>query len=79
MTRSFIHLRRALFGVSCAIVMGAGASEAVGHPGASPRVTSCPATGDDYAYAYCNYSLKCGPTGGGYCSAQGWCKCGPLP
>jgi hypothetical protein len=42
-------------------------------------VTSCPATGDDYAYAYCNYSLMCGPTGGGYCSAQGWCKCGPLP
>ncbi len=32
MSRSFIHLRRALFGVSCAIVFGFGATQALAEP-----------------------------------------------
>jgi hypothetical protein len=33
MSRSFIHLRRALFGASCAIVFGFGATQALAAPG----------------------------------------------
>jgi hypothetical protein len=32
MSRSFIHLRRALFGVSCTIVFGFGATQALAEP-----------------------------------------------
>lgn len=78
MSRSLSLLRRGLLGVAFVGSLGLGATQAFGSPDQA-RISSCPATGDDYAYAYCNYSLKCGPTGGGYCSAQGQCKCGPLP
>lgn len=40
MSRSFIYLRRALFGTSCAIVFGFGATQAFGAP-AAPSFNGC--------------------------------------
>jgi hypothetical protein len=62
MSRSLTHLRRALFVVSCAIVFGFGATEAVGSPG-FVQYGSCDLTG--YAYI---------PSACPECSSySGWC------
>lgn len=79
MTRSFIHLRRVLFGTSCAIVFGFGASEASGsatRPAAAVRL--CPQSPEPAPY----YSDRCayGCTQGiGYCDVDYICKCGYIP
>lgn len=75
MSRSLHHLRRAVFGVSCAVVFGFGVSEAVGSPQPAARA-SCPETGFDYAYWPC--ALGC-DAGRGYCDSLGRCQCGDLP
>jgi hypothetical protein len=76
MSRSFINLRRVLFGVSCAIVFGFGPSQAFGNPYPTQRV-SCEVTGEDYASYYCKLALRCNY--GGWCSSYGSCGCGDLP
>lgn len=70
MSRSFIHLRRALFGVSCAIVFGFGASEALAAPEPA-QYGACQMTGyvyfppdgvcpEDCSNGYCDgYNSDC--------------------
>ena len=41
-----------------------------------PWYPTCPAEGYDYPYYLCSYG--CG-VGGGYCTAQGYCRCGQIP
>jgi len=74
MSHSLHSLRRAVFGVSCAVVFGFGVSEAVGSPQSAAR--ACPATGYDYPYSPC--ALGC-DVGRGYCDSYGRCQCGDLP
>lgn len=76
MSRSFHSVRRVVFGVSCAVVLGFGATEAVGSPQPAAARASCPATGYDYPYSRC--ALGC-DIGRGYCDTRGRCQCGDLP
>jgi hypothetical protein len=48
MSRSFIHLRRALFGLSCAIVFGFGATQAFASPDQVYGPPRCERTGVAY-------------------------------
>jgi hypothetical protein len=57
MSRSFIYLRRALFGVSCTIVFGLGATQALAEPprpgpeslrACTPREEYCPCEDGTY-------------------------------
>ncbi len=73
MSRSFIHLRRALFGLSCAIVFGFGATQALAAPQQSRVDKLCPYTLIAYPYItsecieYCNdlgyFDGECRSTG----------------
>ena len=76
MSRSLHSLRRAVFGVSCAVVFGFGVSEAVGSPQPAVARVSCPATGAPYPDSRCG--LGC-DGGRGYCDARGRCQCGDIP
>jgi hypothetical protein len=79
MSRSFIRLRRALFGVSCTVVFGFGATQAFGsgsRPAPAPRL--CPQSQDPAPY----YSERCAygcAEGIGYCDVDFICKCGYIP
>jgi hypothetical protein len=75
MSRSFIYLRRALFGTSCAIVFGFGASQALASPGSS-RIGRCTPMGYDYPTPACGSGC---PGNVGYCSEGGICRCGQVP
>jgi hypothetical protein len=71
MSRSFIHLRRALFGTSCAIVFGFGASEVLASP-AQAWVNRC---GPDLE-AYCDNEFCPWPGGECYLTTHGFeCAC----
>jgi hypothetical protein len=73
MSRSFINLRRVLFGVSCAIVFGFGATQAFAYPGLG---VYCP---NPWGQPY--YSYECGSrcSGTGYCGEDERCYCGFIP
>lgn len=79
MSRSFIQLRRALFGTSCIVVFGFGATQAFGGPSrplAGPRL--CPNADPPSPY----YSERCAygcAEGIGYCDVDFTCKCGYIP
>ena len=73
MSRSVSNLRRALFGVSCHIVFGFGASQAL----ASPAQAALPPVCSVEMEAYC--AELCGEAGG-YCKPPvwpdtSWCWC----
>jgi hypothetical protein len=75
MTRSFINLRQALFGVSCTIIFGAGATQAFAGPD-GPHY--CPIMEDQEYYLYwCDAQAQCEP-GHGICTTDGTCRCGDL-
>ncbi len=74
MSRSFIQLRRVLVGVSCAVVFGFGATQALGSQDRAPRKI-CPVPDPPAPY----YSAACGvgcPGEMGYCGQDGRCHCG---
>jgi hypothetical protein len=75
MSRTFIRLRRVLFGFSCAAVFGFGATQAWGNPHAdSKRALSCPAEIKPYRHPDC--TEWCGQWGlFGYCGTDGYCHC----
>lgn len=74
MSRSFIHLRRALFGVSCAIVFGFGATQAFAAPQETTRGGTCTPYAPG-ANAYCHdWCLSQGHPGG-KCVLDGTCAC----
>jgi hypothetical protein len=75
MSRTFIQLRRALFGFSCAVVFGLGATQAWGTPHVeSRRAVSCPSYGRPYRHPDC--TAWCGQWNlFGYCGADGYCHC----
>jgi len=72
MSRSLSNLRRVLFGVSCAVVFGFGATQAFGSP-AQARVVYCIAKGYDYQTPVCGSGCY---RQIGYCDASGVCHCG---
>jgi hypothetical protein len=74
MRRSATYLRRSLFGAAILGSLGFGATQAFGNA-ADTALRTCPATGYDYAYASC----RIGCASGGYCSADGICRCGQIP
>jgi hypothetical protein len=69
MNVSFVHLRRILFGTSCAIVFGFGATQAF----AEPRIDLArgPLCRPDQTQCYCNGRYYCVP-GGALCNDP-WC------
>jgi hypothetical protein len=76
MTCSFTNLRRALFGLSCTVVFGFGASQAL----AAPRQSSDDGTclyGDPGARAYCRSWCQSQSLGyrDGTCTRFGYCAC----
>jgi hypothetical protein len=81
MSRSFIQLRRALFGVSCAVVFGFGGTRAfaMGDPELPPGL-ACPQSsepGVPYYSAYCS-EWVCG-FAPAYCGSDQMCYCGYIP
>jgi hypothetical protein len=62
MSRSFIHLRRALFGTSCAIVFGFGATQAL----AGPTAVASSSCGPSECWEHC---MRTGE-GEGICTAD---------
>jgi hypothetical protein len=74
MSRSFINLRRALFGVSCVIVFGFGATEAFATlRGPGP----CQPTGYPYIPTACRDLVGC--PGLAYCDGYNTnCVCDPM-
>lgn len=73
MSRSFSYLRRALFGTSCAVVFGFGATQALAGPAQASMRYACTEEWEQY----CDYS--CGLEGmQGRCASVGprvWCDC----
>jgi hypothetical protein len=67
MSRSCIYLRRVLFGVSCAVVFGFGATQAFAMPDPPPS-GSCVAGG--HPYIPVNECPECGEPGSGYCDGS---------
>lgn len=75
MRRSFIYLRRALFGVSCIIVFGAGASQALAAPRQATEYGEC-VNDDPGADAYCRSWCQAEGLGShGRCLWIGHCGC----
>ncbi|HEU0076616.1 MAG TPA: hypothetical protein VFQ76_03140 [Longimicrobiaceae bacterium] len=75
MSRSFIYLRRAVFGVSCAIVFGFGATQASAGP--QLDTIACDVYGDPTSESYkcTQFCQSRGLYGGGHCAANGTCEC----
>jgi len=73
MSRSLIYLRRALFGVSCAIVFGFGATQAFGYP--QLDTITCDVYNPDSGYKCTQFCQSRGLYGGGHCSLDGLCEC----
>lgn len=72
MSRSFIHLRRALFGTSCAVVFGFGATQAVATPQQTSRWECSPAG----INAQCDEMCRLLMYSGGYCNGITYeCEC----
>lgn len=57
MSRSFIHLRRALFGTSCAIVFGFGATEAFATPQRGSTPPACVPFNSSYRWMCERYCM----------------------
>lgn len=75
MTRSFIRLRRALFGTCCAIVFGFGASQAAAGP-TRALTGACEITGYEYMLPY-GVCEECPDTN--WCDGVSTeCRCGPV-
>lgn len=76
MSRSFIYLRRALFGVSCAVVFGFGVTQAFAAPETAASGGSCPwSANGPYFYEPCeNFCRSEGGAEWGYCE-NGMCVC----
>lgn len=75
MSISFVHLRRVLFGTSCAVVFGFGAAQALASS-PSPGATTCSDGGEQACDDYCA-SIWGGAVGS--CTDQGGmytCECG---
>lgn len=79
MRRSFIHLRRVLFGVSCAVVFGFGATEVLAMPDPEPGPVACPTTVEPSEPYYTFYCAQGCVEQVGYCGADGFCHCGYIP
>ncbi|MEW5928074.1 MAG: hypothetical protein AB1941_11360 [Gemmatimonadota bacterium] len=73
MGRSFIHLRRALFGTSCAVVFAFGATQALAAPQQTSRDEVCTRT--DAGHAHCAVWCQNNGHDGGKCGADGVCFC----
>jgi hypothetical protein len=68
MGRSPIHLPRLLFGISCVVAFGFGATQAVADVGqAQARACSCQRTG--YVYHLAEDCPEC-PSGAAYCDGR---------
>jgi hypothetical protein len=74
MSRSFVYLRRALFGVSCAVVFGFGASQALAAPRQALTDGTC-VKGDPGAIAYCRSYCQSQGYRDGTCTRIGFCGC----
>ena len=74
MNRSLSHLRRALFAVSCAIVFGFGARQALAKPSEADFLSCSPelGQGDEYCNAWC---IQQGAIGGGCSIRYHQCMC----
>jgi hypothetical protein len=80
MSRSFTRLRRALLGLSSAVVFGFGAPQALA--GTDPELPPGRACFVDSESPYPYYTWYCGegcPEGVGYCGTEGECHCGYIP
>lgn len=78
MSRSSIYLRRALFGTSCAVVFGFGASQAFATPDQQAAGGSCRPTGYKYYTGGCLDPDLTGCPGVAYCDGyQTACVCEP--
>lgn len=69
------YLIQAVFAVLIAAGLSFGASRAVASQPAA-AVGSCPAEGYDYPYYPCGQGCY---RNIGYCSADGYCRCGQVP
>ena len=78
MSRSIIYLRRLLFGVSCTIVFGLGATQALAAPDPEPYPGKVCPFDPDYPFQpyYSDFCTQCCPQMVGYCGAEGECHCG---
>ena len=74
MSRSSIRLRRVLFGVSCTVVFGFGAGQALAAPRAADSDGTC-LYGDPGARAYCSSYCKSQGYRDGTCTRFGICAC----
>lgn len=75
MSRSFINLRRALFGTSCVIVFGFGATEVLAAPAQASKRNPCYEELHNYCADQCRLQ---GEHLTGYCNGIGpyfWCEC----
>ena len=73
MSRSLIHLRRVLGGVSCTIVFGFGATEAFAERTNPPSSGTLCEYGDVSSDMDCQ--ARCGSINYGWCSSSGVCRC----
>jgi hypothetical protein len=78
MSRSFSHLRRALFGLAFVGSLGFGATQALASPEAARAPRYCPVGpgGQPYYSDYCGFYCAYGV---GYCNEVGVCRCGLIP
>ncbi len=80
MSRSFIQLRRVLCGVSCAVVFGLGATQALAMPDPElPPGLHCPTSSDPSEPYYSVYCAQGCMEEVGYCGSDGMCHCGYIP
>lgn len=80
MSRSFIRLRRAMFGVSCTVIFGFGATDALAvterDRQAELYCIQPMGGGTPYYTPYCDMGCSGGVA---YCDAGGQCHCGYIP
>lgn len=77
MSRSFIHLRRAMFGVSCTVVFGFGATQAFAtDPEPVPTVRELCIAGTQEGHEYCETWCWATYNRSGFCHHYwGYCDC----
>ncbi|HEU0076617.1 MAG TPA: hypothetical protein VFQ76_03145 [Longimicrobiaceae bacterium] len=77
MRRWSIRLRRVLFGVSCAVVFGSGATQALAAPDPElPPGLACPQSSEPGEPYYSFYCAQGCIEQAGYCGSDGMCHCG---
>jgi hypothetical protein len=76
MRRSLSYMHHVVLAAAVVAALGYGTVQAFGTTEQPQSVRTCPAKGFDYPYAAC--AIGC-PTGHGYCSASGICRCGEIP